>query len=163
MEMLVCIEATDISNGDTMNTFEIGLADNGMDEPDRSFDATLRSTGVAGVFTLGTRTVTLIATDNDPTSVTLAGTAGDINEGQNREFTITLGRALVAGEILPVPLSFTGTATRGSDYNLSGASATGIAYNDLDGATTPTVTFTGPSARVATLNLSITAGDGDTS
>ncbi len=100
-------------------------------------------------------------TDNDPTAVTLAGAAGDITEGETKDFTVTLGvRGLVSGETLGVPLTFTGGATRGTDYTTACPSSlpTGVTCNDLNTAATPTVTFTGPStgetARTVTLTLS---------
>ncbi len=100
-------------------------------------------------------------TDNDPTAVTLAGAAGDITEGGTKDFTVTLGvRGLVSGETLPVPLAFTGGATRGTDYTVACPTSlpTGVTCNDLNMAATPTVTFTGPSTgeteRTVTLTLS---------
>ena len=104
-------------------------------------------------------TVTVV--DNDPTTVTLAGAAGDVAEGATKTFTVTLGRGLVDGETLGVPLAFTGTATRGTDYMTACPTTlpTGVTCNDLDDTSlTPTVTFTGPTsgatARTVTLTLS---------
>ena len=69
-------------------------------------------------------------------------------------------RRLVSGETLAVPLTFgtaAGSATRGTDYTLSGASGTGLSYQNLNSGRA-SVTFTGPSsgttATVATLTLS---------
>ena len=59
-------------------------------------------------------TVTVV--DNDPTTVTLAGAAGDVAEGATKTFTVTLGRGLVDGETLAIPLTFGGDATRNTDY-----------------------------------------------
>ena len=99
-------------------------------------------------------------TDDDATTVTLAAAAGDIQEGQTKEFTITLGRGLVDGEVLTAPLTFTGTATRGTDYTMTGLVATGVQYNNLDSGNA-TVVFTGPqsgaTATTATITLSATS------
>ncbi len=101
-------------------------------------------------------TVTLI--DNNPTTVTLAATAGDITEGATKTFTVTSARALVAGEVLPVPLTFTGTATRNTDYTVACPDTlpTGVSCNNLNTAATPTVTFTGPAAMAVTVTLTST-------
>ncbi len=63
---------TAIGNGGTMITFTVHFNGNNMNEPDRSFITGLRNMGIKGVFTVGTHTMILIATDNDPASVTLA-------------------------------------------------------------------------------------------
>ena len=101
--------------------------------------------------------------DDDPTTVTLAAAAtGNMEEGQTKELTITLGRGLVDGETMTVPLSFGGTATRGTDYTMTGAAADGVQYNNLDNGSA-TVVFTGPksgaTATTATITLSA-ASDG---
>ncbi len=99
--------------------------------------------------------ITATVTDDDATTVTLAGAAGNVMEGAAKEITVTLGRALAEGEALAVPLTFMGEATPGTDYTVTGAAASGVAYTGLDSAT-GTVTFTGPSATIATLTLSAT-------
>ena len=103
----------------------------------------------------GTASVTV--TDNDATAATLAGPAGDVREGNAKVLTLTLNRGLRSGEVLTVPLSFAGAAVRNTDYTLSGAPATGVAYNNLNSGTA-SVVFTGPnagaSAAVARITLS---------
>ena len=104
---------------------------------------------------------TVTVADNDPTAVTLAGAAGDVAEGGTKTFTVTLGRGLVNGEALPVPLTFGGGATRGADYTTACPTTlpTGVACANLDSGNA-TVTFTGPStgttADSVTLTLSAT-------
>ncbi len=110
-------------------------------------------------------TVTVV--DNDATTVTLAGTAEDVAEGATKTFTVTLGRGLVDGETLGVPLAFTGTATRGTDYMTACPDTlpTGVTCNDLDDTSlTPTVTFTGPTtgATARTVTLTLTAATDST-
>ena len=85
-------------------------------------------------------------------------------EGATKTFTVTLGRGLVDGETLGVPLAFTGTATRGTDYMTACPDTlpTGVTCNDLDDTSlTPTVTFTGPTtgATARTVTLTLTCGD----
>ncbi len=102
-------------------------------------------------------TVTVV--DDDATTVTLAGSAGNIEEGETKTFTVTLGRGLVNGETLPVPLTFTGGATRGTDYTTACQATlpTGVTCANLDSGNAM-VTFTGPStgttSRTVTLTLS---------
>ena len=104
--------------------------------------------------------VEVMVRDDDPTTVTLSSAAGNMEEGQTKEFTITLGRGLVDGEILTVPLTFGGTATRGTDYTMTGTSATGVQYNNLDRGNARVV-FNGPTsgatATRATIALRATA------
>ena len=95
--------------------------------------------------------------DSDPTVVTLARVgSGAVSEGGTVEFTVTLGRALIAGEIIDVPLSVGGTGVTTSDWSL--ARKTGTSLNTgvtLSGTSTstPTVRFSGAGARTATLVL----------
>ena len=110
--------------------------------------------------------VAVTVNDDDPTTVTLASTTGNSNiaERSSKTFTVTLGRGLVNGESLPVPLSFGSVgngvagATSGTDYTVTGGTATGVTHsNVLDGGVY-TVTFTGlesgATATTATLTLS---------
>ncbi len=143
----------------TANTSSVSIPvtiiDDSLDEIRES--AALTLTTIGSDYTPGsTSTHTLFIIDNDATTVTLAGAAGDIMEGADKAFTVTLGRALAAGEALAVPLTFMGEATPGTDYTVTGATASGVTYSGL-GSAAGTVTFTGPSAASATLTLSATA------
>ncbi|MCY4132467.1 MAG: hypothetical protein OXF39_07475, partial [Nitrospira sp.] len=101
--------------------------------------------------------------DDDATGVTLAAPAGDVAEASGRKvLTVTLDRALAAGETLAVPLVLGGTASPGNDYTLAAPNPRpqGVAYAHLTSsqpAQRPTLTFTGPSAAAATLRLTTTA------
>ena len=113
-----------------------------------------------------------IVLDNDPTTVTLAGfendnNSGDVVEGGSKQFTIMLSRGLVAGETLPVPLTFGGTATRNLDYSVVcpdpvpvGVACDSDSLNESDN---PQVTFTGPpqgvTATTVTLTLDVAEDD----
>ena len=91
--------------------------------------------------------VSLTVADNDATTVTLGGAARDLVEGQNKGLAVVLGRGLVSGETLAVPLTFTGTATRGTDYTLVEpvTSPVGVSYQNLNSGAA-SVTFTGPAS-----------------
>ena len=99
--------------------------------------------------------VEVMVRDDDPTMVTLSSAAGNMEEGQTKEFTITLGRGLVDGEILTVPLTFGGMATRGTDYTMTGTSATGVQYNNLDRGNARVV-FNGPTSGATATRATIT-------
>ena len=135
---------------------------NEVDTADRSFTVTITSSS-GGILSLGTRTkATIIIRDDDPTIITLArtGSTGSIEEGENVEFTVTLGRALIAGEIIDVPLAVGGTNITTADWIL--AAKTGDALNTgitLVNETTPApvVRFIGAGAQTATLLLTAAA------
>ena len=95
--------------------------------------------------------------DSDPTVVTLARVgSGAVSEGGTVEFTVSLGRALVAGETIDVPLSIGGTDVTTSDWSLAKKAGTslntGVTLSGTSTAT-PTVRFSGAGARTATLVL----------
>ncbi len=151
-----------IANNASTGTTTFAVTDDNMDEPPETVVVELH-TPPSGTVLGATGEVEITIADNDATAVTLAGAAGNVAEGDTKTFTVTLGRGLVDGEALPVPLTFAGTATRGADYATACASATGVACHDLNDVgqgSNPRVTFTGPSAAGVTLTLSATA-DGD--
>ena len=141
---------TDIADHTEVASF-IGIPD-GMSTGTTSFEATtdnddeLEETIVIELRTSlsqqGTPSeVTITITDNDPTTVELQVLTDDdreLREGTNDQATLRLllGRALRAGEVLGVPLSFSG-GTLDTDFALSFTSTTSVA---LSGST---VTFTG--------------------
>ncbi|MCY3728326.1 MAG: hypothetical protein OXF97_04925 [Nitrospira sp.] len=160
-----------IPAGETAAAFTVATKGDTKDKPDGAVTATLEAgTG----YTVGeAATATVPVRDDDATGVTLSAEAGDLAEGAGRKLVrLTLGRKLVVPEALTVTLTFGGTATVGTDYTLSpkGASRPGVRYANLasaDPAKPPTVTFTGPSAKSATLVLAATAdsaheGDSET-
>ena len=141
-----------------------GNADS-IDKPDEFIRATLSADPdnplPAGVGTslLGSR-ATLVIIDDDPTVVRLAriGT-GAIDEGQTAEFTVTLGRALIAEEFIDVPLAISGAGVTTDDWSLREKTGrnlnTGVSLADTDAAT-PFVRFSGAGARTARLLLRAT-------
>ena len=102
-------------------------------------------------------TDTIVIRDDDPTIVSLArvGT-GSVTEGDKVEFTVTLGRALVAGEVIDVPLKVSGTNVTTGDWSLAEKSGSGLNTGvTLSGETTatPQLRFSGAGAQTATLEL----------
>ncbi len=148
-----------IANNASSGSTTFAVADDNADEPPETVVIELGTPPVGTVLGATTEVEITIA-DNDATTVTLAGAAGNVEEGGTKTFTVTLGRGLAGGEILPVPLTFGGGAARGTDYTTTCATATGVACQDLNSVaqgSNPRVTFTGPSANAVTLTLSATA------
>ena len=101
-------------------------------------------------------TVTVTVTDDDPTAVVLTmpdTTAEEGSTSATAEIRLTLGRGLVNGESLVVPLGFSG-GTVGTHFTIAcpGSPPTGISCQNLGNS--PQVTFTGPSAQAVTLTFS---------
>ncbi len=143
-----------ISSGQTTNTVKITAPGDTTDEPSETFSVSLGNLP-AGYAAGTTSSVDVTIADNDATTVTLTRAAGaTLTEGSTLTYTLTLGRALVAGEALAVPLAFSGTATRNTDYTLACVSANGVACANLDSGNAM-VTFTGGTnaARVVTITL----------
>ncbi len=148
----------------TPQTVTVRATDDSTDSPlGRELSVTYTTSSQDGSYhNLSGTAATVTVVDNDPTAVALAGAAGDVVEGATKDFTITLNRGLVNGEALPVPLTFTGGATRGTDYTTACPTAlpTGVSCANLDSGNAM-VTFTGPStgatARQVTLRLSAAA------
>ena len=147
-----------IPAGNTSSMFRPPARNDAIDEPDGSVTLTVHAgTG----YTVGSpSSTTIVVKDDDPTVVSLARVgSGALNEGDKAEFTVTLGRALIAGEIIDVPLSISGTQVTPADWSLStktGATNTGITLQDINTAT-PSVRFAGAGAHIATLELTATA------
>ncbi len=139
------------SNWNMAQTVRVRAADDNTDSPSgRQLSVTYTTSSSDSVYNglpAGTAaTVTVI--DNDATTVTLAGSAADVEEGSAKTFTVTLNRGLVAGETLSVPLVFGGGATRGTDYSTVCPTTLpkGVTCGNLDSGGNPSVTFTGPAA-----------------
>ena len=157
------LSAQTVSLSGGTQTITVPTVSDSTDEADGSVTVTL--TAGSG-YTLGsTKTVTVNVSDDDATVVSLARTdSGNIAEGgtsakANAEFTVTLGRQLVAGETIEVPLVLSGTGVTADDVNVakkSGATINkGVAVG-RGGSLTPTVTFTGhgtDTVQAATLLL----------
>ncbi|MYH77041.1 MAG: hypothetical protein F4134_04890, partial [Acidimicrobiaceae bacterium] len=150
----------------TSTGFGIALDDDSVDEPDGTVTCALRTGTGYNLHTTSSDTITV--KDDDPTVVSLArvGSSSAVTEGGTVEFTVTLGRALVAGEIIDVPLSISGTNVTTDDWSLALKTGTGLNTGvTLSGATTatPKVRFSGAAAQTATLVLTTTPDSTDES
>ena len=112
--------------------------------------------------------VAFTITDDDPTTVeilALASADASATEGDPSDtagFRIRLGRALVAGESLTVPVQPVGGAL-GTNFSLAlSGSPQGVSYADAASGFGE-VTFTGPSAQEAALAVSALADADDVS
>ncbi|MCY3925715.1 MAG: hypothetical protein OXG52_09450, partial [bacterium] len=157
-----------IAAGKAEAAFTVATQGDDADAPDGAVTAAVE----AGTGYTAGAPARVAVRDDDATAVTLSAEAGDIAEtGGRKLLTVTLGRALVAGETLGVPLVFGGAAALGGDYRLhAGLVPVGVSYANLkstDPAKPPTMTFTGPSAASAVLALKpdedgANEGDGET-
>ena len=161
-----------MSAGSTSAQIRIKVLGDTTVESDETVILTLRSPSINGgadpapgvviSSTAGSATYTVTDDDGLPI-VTLARVgSGAVSEGGTVEFTVTLDRVLVAGEIIDVPLSIGGTGVTTSDWSLAkkaGSSLnTGVTLSGTSTAT-PTVRFSGAGAQTATLVLT-SADDG---
>lgn len=103
-------DAQPIAVTKTSAVFTQSLTSDSVDEPDGTVTMTVivhdtATPGGASDYIIGEpSSVTVTVRDDDPTVVSLARTGtGAVTEGDKVEFTVTLGRALVAGEIIDVP------------------------------------------------------------
>ncbi|MDE0319961.1 MAG: hypothetical protein OXI97_08760, partial [Acidimicrobiaceae bacterium] len=161
-----------LASGAASGSFTVPILDDADDEPAESFTAAISATSSALVGTPSSAAVSII--DTDLTVVSLAG-GGALLEGDANttvEVTVSLGRALAAGEVVAVPLvlsSSTGAVVAGNGAHVSvalKAAQTGVALSGAATAT-PVLTFTGAqgsSASSGVLVLAAAAGvdDGDT-
>ena len=151
----------EIASGQSSRGVTFTVIGDSADEPDETFSAEISlPTAVTGLSVDASKArVTATIVDNDPTVVSLARVgSGAIYEAGKAEFTVTLGRALIAGEIIDVPLSVGGANITTGDWSLAtkaGASNTGVTLHDT-GTATPRLRFAGAGARVATLELMAT-------
>ena len=147
------------SNWDTAQTITVAVVDDDIDQPHGTRSAMIFHTASSdddeydGV---SVRDVEAIIRDDDPTEVTLStpdSTATEGSDSDTAEILLTLNRGLVRGEMLNIPLAFSGGAV-GTDFTLSPKdSPTGVSF-----LSSPTaVAFAGPtngaSAMSATLTL----------
>ena len=155
-----------IPAGKAETAFTVATLADEADEPAGAVTATV-SDGAGYVVDDEGKSASVAVADDDATGVVLTAPAGDLPEASgSKTLTLTLGRALVEGESLAVPLAFAGTATLGADYTLAAPETTpaGVTYANLAGTnpkSPPTVTFAGAagtkSATAATLVLATVA------
>ena len=127
--------------------------DDDIDGPDGTLTLTVKVNSNATP--VAPSTMTLDIRDNDPTVVNLALVgSGVLGAGEALTFTVSLGRGLVKGEIIDVPLAISGTGVCAAGYTLSVKSGTGAALSG-SGTLTPILRFSGAGAQRATLELSL--------
>ncbi|MYK91555.1 MAG: hypothetical protein F4026_05320, partial [Synechococcus sp. SB0669_bin_8] len=142
-----------IAAGSSTADYSVPTSGDNIDEPNGPVKVTVLTGTGYGVSSpsSATRTVNAAAA-----TVTLTGSNAAVTEGNRKTFTLSIGRGLYKDEELSIPLTFSGTATRGTDYTLSCGSATGVVCSNLDSGTA-TVVFDGPNtgatARSVTINL----------
>ena len=153
-----------IPAGQTEAAFTVVTLNDEIDEPAGVITVTVNEgTG----YTVEDQSTSVAVEDDDATAVALTAPEGDLPEASGtKTLTVTLGRALLEGERLVVPLAFAGTATLGTDYTLAApkTAPAGVTYTHLGGSDPkhpPTVTFAGAagtaSAVSATLELTTVA------
>ena len=155
-----------IPAGKAEAAFTVATLADEADEPAGAVTATV-SDGAGYTVDDEGKSASVAVADDDATGVVLTAPAGDLPEASgSKTLTLTLGRAVVEGESLAVPLAFAGTATLGTDYTLAApeTAPAGVTYANLAGTdpkSPPTVTFAGAagrkSATVATLVLATVA------
>ena len=144
---------------------EVAINDDSVAEASETFSVALTAVGgQRGVSVASPSSATVTITDNDPISVTMAGSDGDSDgnavEGASgatgyRTITINLGQAVPSGQTVTVPLTVQG-ATIATDYTfgLRGTN-TGVSLTTSGGTHTaqnPAVVFAA-GASSATLRL----------
>ncbi len=149
-------------NGAETQTYSFGIPTDNIDEPNGRVTATLVA-GTGYTIDADESSHFFDARDNDPTTVTLEVTDALAEEGSATaaaEITLTLGRALRAGESLAIPLQFSGGALN-TDFILSSSTSNTISLDLTNGVVAFTGAATG-SATVATISLIAAQDDADT-
>ena len=147
--------------GRTSETYTVATQADTTDEPDGSVTVNVKGGTDYAVDSSGD-SASVDVNDDDATTVTLAraGSGGIAEAGGAVDITVTLGRTLVAGEGVTVPLAVTG-ATETTHYTLTlkGDGGTGVSLVTADphSAQHPAVKIEGAEARTATLTLTAVA------
>ncbi len=150
-----CVPATSFSAGKASVDITYSVTEDAKDEPNAAASYVLK-TGSGYTVSTTANSVSLAVVDNDATEVLYTASASDLMEGELRVMNLSLGRKLVKGEKLTVPLTVSGTATQNVDYALldyallDGGGQPSVIWANLESAQ-PTVTFTGPSASAVRL------------
>ena len=149
-----------IEAGETSEPLSVPTVDDITDEPGAEVTATVAA-GSGYTVGTGAASATVAVADGDPTTVTLTGTTSAIDEaGGTKTLTLTLNRALVAGERLDVPVVVGGVASYLDDYRFGCAGALECRYVGSPGGFVRLVG--GPDAvRTATFILTAVDDAGD--
>ena len=153
--------------GRTSETYTVNTQTDTADEVDGSVTVTVQA-GTDYTVDSGNDEASVAVNDDDATTVTLAraGSGGIAENAGTEDITVTLGRALVAGESVTVPLAVTG-ATVATHYTLGlkNNGGTGVSLNTTSphNAQNPAITLSGAGARTATLTLTAVANSDNAS
>ncbi|MCY3786422.1 MAG: hypothetical protein OXG47_06825 [bacterium] len=143
--------------GATHADYDVDTAADNTDEADGAVTVTLRA-GTDYTVHASDNVGRADVNDNDATRITLArsGTGAIAEAGGTADITVTLGRALAAGETVTVPLTVSG-GVHGTHFTLGlkGNGGTGVSLltKTPHSAANPAVELSGAAARVATLLL----------
>ena len=160
---LSALKTLTISAGQTASTGDVSITpvDDDIDNSDREVTVTASVTAGRGVAAPVARTLKI--TDDEATVVTLSGggTVSEADTTATAEVTVSLGRALAAGETVEVPLSISGAGIAATDFTLALKSGTGVntGITLADPATlAPAVTFVDAGAQTAVLVFTAAQG-----
>ncbi len=104
--------------GQTTATFTVATTQDTVDEPDGGVSVTVEA-GSGYTLSASDSSDSVVVSDNDSLSLTLSRDAGaSIDEGASTGYTLTLSRALGAGQSVTKMLTTGGTATWWDDYRL---------------------------------------------
>ena len=143
-------------------SISLTVTDDSLDDPGAAETFTVTLSDPVGARLGSNASASVAITDNDPTDVRLiAGKRAIAEAAGKKTITVEVMRPLVSGESLPVPLTFGGAATFGTDYTLAEPAARprGVTYSNLAStnlsSSPPTITFAGGAgnARIATVVL----------
>ncbi len=151
-----------IADGAKSGSGSFAAVDDGTDEPSETVVIKLGNSLSGGIVAGSQSTITITIEDNDATVANLGRSdSGAVAEGgtgvkADAEFTVTLSRALAAGERIDVPLVLSGSGITTGDFSLAkksgGSLNNGVTVSGSD-TLTPTVIFQNAGARTATLTL----------
>ena len=154
-----------IADGAKSGSGSFAAVDDGTDEPSETVVIKLGNSLSGGIVAGSQSTITITIEDNDATVANLGRSdSGAVAEGgtgvkADAEFTVTLSRALAAGERIDVPLVLSGSGVTAGDFSLAkksgGSLNNGVTVSGSD-TLTPTVIFQNAGARTATLVLTPT-------
>ncbi|MCY3935428.1 MAG: hypothetical protein OXG09_05465, partial [Chloroflexi bacterium] len=146
-----------ITAGALTGTITLAAVQDSTDEPPETLTValgTLPAPVTAGV----TNAATVTIADDDPNTVTLtrAGSGPVIENSGTAKLTVTLARALAAGERIDVPLVLSGKGITAADVTAAkttGATNTGVTVAKAS-TLAPVVTLAGAGAKTAELTVS---------
>ena len=160
------LKTVTIPSGQSSATYTVSTVDDSTDEVNGMVTVALQDSTAREYSAGHNATASISVEDDDATVVSLARLgSGGLTEGDTVEFILTLGRALVAGEIIDAPLSIGGdSGVSTDDWSLLKKAGdnlnTGVTLSAITTAT-PQVRFSGAGARRATLQLTV-VDDGTT-